>query len=193
MFAVGEDHVEEVICFGAFGEEGLLVRRFGVCVAGRDHHAFDADVHHFVEELANSVWVGTFEECGVGGDSEAAFDGEADARDCFVVCSFSADGEVVVFALAVHVDGEGEVLGGLEHALLEFLFEQDGVGAHVDVLLAFDESLDELFDVGVEEGFAAGDRDHGCAAFVDGTECVFDGHVSFEDVGGVLDFAAACA
>ena len=52
-------------------EEMLLVRSFFVGIAGGDHHALDADLHHFVEEGAHAVGVGSIEERGVGGDAEA--------------------------------------------------------------------------------------------------------------------------
>src|SRR6476660_5418793 len=36
-------------------EEMLLVRRFLVAVAGRNHHAFDAQRHHLVEEFSDTL------------------------------------------------------------------------------------------------------------------------------------------
>ena len=42
-------------------QEMLLVRRFVVGVAGRKHHAFDAQCHHFVKEGAHAVRVGAIE------------------------------------------------------------------------------------------------------------------------------------
>src|SRR5690242_7477060 len=45
----------------------------------------------------------------------------------------------------------------------------------------------------MEEVLAAGDGDHGGAALFDGIEALFGGELLFEDVGGVLDLAAAGA
>ena len=45
----------------------------------------------------------------------------------------------------------------------------------------------------MEEGFAAGDGDHGRAALVDRLEALLGGELGLEDVGGVLDLAAAGA
>ena len=190
FFAVGEDFGEEFAGFGA-AEEMRLIGGFVVGITRRNHHPFDAEVHHFIEEGADAVGVGAIEERGVGGDAEAAFDGFLNAVGGDVVGAFAADGEVVVVFLAVHVDGEGQIFARCEK--VDFFLEQKGVGAEVDVFFAFDEAFDDFFDVGVEEGFAAGDGDHGGAAFIDGIEALLGGEVLFEDVGGVLDFAAAGA
>src|SRR5499426_1425954 len=53
-------------------QEMLLVWRLGVAVAGRDHHALDAEVHHLVEELAHPERAGPVEQGRVGGDPETA-------------------------------------------------------------------------------------------------------------------------
>ena len=172
-------------------EEMLLVGSLVVGVAGGEHHAFDAEVHHFVEEGADGFWIGAVEERGVGGDAEAALQGFFDGVDGDVVSAFAADGEVVLFALAVHVDAEGQVLAGLEE--MDLLLQQQRVGAEIDVFLACDQALDDFVDLRVHERFAAGDGDHGGAAFVDRAEAFFGGEVFLQDVGGILDLAASGA
>ncbi len=87
-------------------EEMLLVGRLVVGVAGREHHALDAELHHFVEEGADALRIGAVEERGVGGDAEAALDGLANAVDGDVVAALAADREIVMLALAVQVDAE---------------------------------------------------------------------------------------
>jgi hypothetical protein len=94
-----------------------------------------------------------------------------------------------VFLLAIHVDGEGEIFAGFEE--VDFFLEEEGVGAEVDVFFTLDEAFDDFFDVRVKQRFTAGDGDHGSAAFIDGFEALLGGELLFEDVGGVLDFAAA--
>ena len=190
LAAIAEDLAEETLGFG-FAEEVLLVGGFVVTVAGREHHAFDAEGHHLVEEGADGLGVGAVEQRRVGRDPEAAFHRFADSFDGDVVAALAADGEVVVLFLAVHVDGEGEIFAGREE--VDLFLEQQGVGAEVDVFLAGDEAFDDLADVGVEEGLAAGDGDHGGAALVGGFEAFFGRELFLEDVGGVLDFAAAGA
>src|SRR5206468_1830855 len=39
-------------------EEMFLVWRFVVAVAGGDHHPFNAQVHHFIEEGADALGIG---------------------------------------------------------------------------------------------------------------------------------------
>ena len=135
--------------------------------------------------------VGAVEQRGVGGDAEAAAQGFFDRIDGNVVAAFAADGEVVLFALAIEVHAEGEVFARLEE--VEFLFQQQGVGAEIDIFLARDQAFDDLGDLGVHERFAAGDGDHGGAAFVDGAETFFGRKIFLQDVGGVLDLAASGA
>jgi len=91
----------------------------------------------------------------------------------------------------VHVDAEGEEFGGLKE--VEFAFEEEGVGAEVDVFFAGDEALDDFVDLRVDEGFAPGNGDHGGAAFVGRGPALFGGEALAEDVVGVLDFAATGA
>ena len=94
------------------------------------------------KNVAHAVGVGAVEQRGVGRHAEAALHRFPDAFDRDVVAAFAADGEIVVLALAVHVDGEGQVLAGLEQ--VELLFQQQRVGAEVDVLLARDQAFDDL-------------------------------------------------
>ena len=73
-----------------------------------------------------------------------------------VVAALAADGEVVVLALAVHVDAERQVLARLEQ--VDLFLQQQRVGAEVDVLLARDQALDDLVDLRVH----AAARRRGC-------------------------------
>ena len=97
----------------------------------------------------------------------------------------------MLIALAVHVDGEGQVLRRREQ--VELLAEEQRVGAEVNVLLARDQAGDDLGDLRVHQRLAAGDGDHRGAAFLDRAETFVGREVLLEDVRGVLDFAAAGA
>ena len=119
-------------------EEVLLVGRFVVGIAGRKHHALDAQLHHFVEELADALRIRAVEQSSVGGDAEAALERQANAFDGFVVGAFAADRKIVVLALAVHVHGERKILTGRE--FVKAFGQQQRVGAEVDVLLARDQA-----------------------------------------------------
>ncbi len=53
--------------------------------------------------------------------------------------------------------------------------------------------FDDLVDFGMHERLAAGDGDHGRAAFVDRAEALLGREVLLEHMRGILDFAAAGA
>jgi hypothetical protein len=149
----------------------FLIGSLVVGVAGREHHAFKAELHHVVEEGADGFGIGAVEQRGVGGDAEAEAEGFLDGVDGDVVSTFAADGEVVLFALAIEVDAEGQVLAGLEE--MNLFFQQQGVGAEINIFLARDQAFHDLADLRVHERLAAGDGDHRCAAFVHGAETFF--------------------
>ena len=148
----------------------LLVRRLVVGVARREHHAFDAQVHHLIEERADALRIGAIEKRRIGGDAEAALDRFANAVDRDVVAAFAADREIVVLALAIHVHGERQVLARREK--MDLFFQQQRVGAEVDVLLARDQPVDDLVDLRMHQRLAAGDGDHRRAALFDGLEAL---------------------
>ena len=188
LLAIREDRAEHAADAGA-AEEAVLVRRFLVAVAGRKHDAFDAHRHNVVKESANVVGIGAIEECGVGGDTESALDGFLDAFDGDVVSTFAADREVVMFAIAVEMDGEGEVLRRREFGQTALEFER--VGAKVDVFLARDKAVDDFDDLRMEQGLAAGDGHHGRAALFDRGKALFGRELLLEDVRRILHLAAA--
>src|SRR5437588_1935214 len=169
----------------------FLVRGLVIGVAGRKHHAFDTEVHHLVEEGADGFGIGSVKKSRVRGHAETAAESFFDGVDGDVVSAFTADGEVVLFALAVEVDRKSQVLTGLEE--MDFFFQQQRIGAEIDIFFAGDQAFDDRFDLRVHQGLAAGDGNHGGAAFVDGAETFFGAEIFFEDVGRVLDLAASGA
>ena len=168
-----------------------LIRRLLVAVARREHDALDAHAHNFIEERANTVRIGSIEEGGVGGDAETALDRFLDAFDCDVVSAFAANGKVVVLALAIEVDREGEVLRRRELGQTPFQLER--VGAEVDVFLARDEAVDDLNNLRMQQRLAAGNGDHGRAAFFDRGEALLGRELLFENVRRILHLAATGA
>jgi len=97
----------------------------------------------------------------------------------------------VVLFLAIHVDGEGQVFAGLEE--VELFFEEQRVGAEINVFLARDEAFDDLVNLRVHQRLAARDGNHRRAALVYGFEALFRRQFCFQDVGGILNFSAAGA
>ena len=98
----------------------LLVGSFVVGVSRGEHHPLDAEVHHFVEKGADRFRIRAIEERGVGCDAEAALQGFFHGVDGDVVSALTAYGEVMLFALAVEVNAERQVLAGLEEVDLLF-------------------------------------------------------------------------
>ena len=98
--AIGENRAEQAARAGA-AEEVLLIGRFVVGIARRKHHAFHAERHHFVEEIAHALRIGAIEKRGVGGDAEAALHCFANALDREFKAAFLADGEIVMFFFSI--------------------------------------------------------------------------------------------
>jgi hypothetical protein len=69
------------------------------------------------------------------------------------------------------MDVEAEVVRRRE--LIEALLQAQRVGAEVDELLARHETFDDLFDLRMQQRFAARNRHHGRAAFFDRREAFF--------------------
>ncbi len=185
-----EDLAEEGAGLVAFEEVGLVGCPV-VAVAGGDLHPVDAEFGEEGEEFLQFDRVCALEDGGVGIDLEAFEFGGFDGADGFVEDATAIDAFIMPLAHSVEVDHEGEVGGGSE--FVETFFEEESVGAEVDEFFAIDQSSDDFADLGVEEGFTARDRDDGGTAFFDSGEAFFGGEVLLEDLGGVLDFAAAGA
>ncbi len=130
-------------------EEVLLVGRLVVGVSGGEHHPFDSQLHHFVEEPADTLRIGAVEQSCVRCDSEALFYCFSDSLDSQLVATLTANGKIVMLFLPVHVHGEGQVLAGLEK--MKLFFQEQRVGAEIDVLLPRHQALDDLLDLRVHQ------------------------------------------
>ena len=97
-------------------------------------------------------------------------DGLADRGVGDLVPAFLTDGKIVMLLLPVHMDGERQVLARREE--MQLFAQEQRVGAHVDVLAARNEALDDLVDLRVHEGLAAGNGDGGDAAFLHRAEAL---------------------
>src|SRR5437660_3574481 len=169
----------------------VLVRGLVVRVAGGKHHAFHAQGHHLIEEVAHAGGIGTIEERGVSRHPETAPQGFFDSLDGDIVAALAANRKIVVLALAVHVNGKSQVFAGTEQ--VDLFLEQQSVGAEINVFTAGHQSVDDLRDLRMHERLAAGNADHGSAAFLNGAEAFFRGEMFLENMGRILDLAAACA
>ena len=115
----------------------------------------------------------------------------ADAFHRDVVPALAADGEIVVLPLAVHVDGERQILARLEQ--VELLLQQQRVGAQVNVLLARDQPLDDLLDLRMQQRLAAGNATIGVPHSSTALKHSSGRQLRLQDVRGILDLAAARA
>src|ERR1700733_3215364 len=97
----------------------------------------------------------------------------------------------MVLPLPIQMDRKGKVLARFEES--DLLLQQQRVGAQIDVLLACDQSLDDLDDLRVHKGLTARNGNHRRPAFIHGTEALLRSQFLLEDMGWVLDLAAAGA
>lgn len=169
----------------------FLVGSFLVAVAWGEHHTLDLQFHHFIKKFADAGGVGSFKEGGVGGNTESTSDGFFNAFECGFVGSIATDGGVVFGFESVHVDAEGEIFGGFKE--IDFAFEEEGVGAEVYVFFTGDEAFDDFIDLGMDQGFTAGDGDHRGPALIRRVPALLGCESFIENVIGILDFAATCA
>src|SRR5215467_12167241 len=100
----------------------LLVGSLVIGVSRREHHALHAEVHHLVEESAYAFGIGAVEQSRIRGHAESALYGLFHTLESLVISAFKADRQVVVLALAVEVNAEGQVFRWLEE--MNLLFEQ---------------------------------------------------------------------
>ena len=187
------EHRDEEVVRPALPQEVLLVGGLPVAVAGGQHHALDAEVHHRVEELSHPERRGAVEQRRIGGQAEAALQGFPDSRHRLIVDSVTAYRAVVLWAQPVHVYADAQVPRGRQQPSLELLLQEERVRAEIHVLFARDEFRHERADVRVHERLAAGNADDGGAALLDRLQALLHGQVFLEDLGRILDLAAAGA
>ena len=97
----------------------LLIRCLIIGIAGREHHALNAQIHHLVEERPDAFRIGPVEQGCVGRDPKTSLQSFLDPFDRQFVTAFPAHRKVVMLLLAVHMDRKREVLAGLE--LVDFM------------------------------------------------------------------------
>ena len=169
----------------------LLVRRLVVRVAGRDHHALHAGLHHLGEKLADGLAFHSLEYRSIRGHPEACLDRLANGVQRDFVSALLAYRQIVMLLLAIHVDRKSEVLARLEK--VQLLLEQQGVRAHVHVLLAGHQAANDFGDARVHQRFPARNRDRRHAALIHRLEALLRRQFALKNVTGILDLSAAGA
>ncbi len=97
----------------------------------------------------------------------------------------------MILAAAIEMDRPGEQRVRLE--LVELLFQQQRVGAEIDVFAARHQGFDNLDDFFMQQRLAAGDRDDRRAALFGRLNAFLDRQARVQDVVGIVDLAAAGA
>ena len=159
-------------------------------IAGADRH-LDIEAGHQVEEGGHALGIGVVEHGAVHLHTEAARLGQMDRFDSNVIGAGLIDGLVVRLLIAIEVDRPGEE--GMRLVFVDLLFQQQGVGAQNDELLAVEIAAHDLGHVAMEQWLAAGDGDGGGAAFLDGVHALLHRQAAVEDGVGIVDLAAAGA
>src|SRR5690606_33818118 len=185
-----EDLAEELLGLPP-SEEDVLPRRVVVAVARRDHHAFDAEAHHVVEEIGDVVRILAGVQRAVHRHAEAALARELDRADCLVERAFAANRCIVALAVAVEMDRPREIRRRL--VLVDLFLEQQRVRAEIDEFLPRDDASNDLGHLLVDQRLAARDRDDGRAALVDRAKRILDAHALFQNIRRIIDFSAAGA
>ena len=85
----------------------------------------------------------------------------------------AAHREIVLLLQPVEMNAEGQVFGRLEQ--VELLFEEQRVGAQVDVLLPLDQALHDRVDLGVHQRLAARNADDRRRTFVNRAQTLLGG------------------
>src|SRR6478672_3233418 len=171
-------------------QEVILVGRALIGVAGRDRHPH-AELLGVVEKGGNVLRGMPVKDRSVDVDGEALGLGGLDRGDRAVEHTRLTDRFVVMLAQSVEVDREEQIGGRLEQ--VQLLLQQQRIRAQRDELLFRDQALHDLADLAMDQRLAAGNCDHGRAAFVDCVEALLDRQPAIENGIGIVDLAAADA
>src|SRR6185295_14371833 len=101
----------------------------------------------------------------------------------------SADSMIMVFPLAIHVNAESQILRGL--IFVQLPFQQQCIGAEVDIFLSFDNPSDDLRHLRMDQWLPPWDADHRNAAFIDRCPALLWRQTLVKNVIGILDFSTS--
>ena len=186
--AFAEQLLEQLLGIG-LGQEMLLVRRFGVAISRRDHHAFDTEVHHFVEELTIRIDVAARKESRICRDAKPASAGSADRADRLVIDTGPADRLIMSLTRTIHVNRKCQVLRWSE--LGELRFQEQRVRTEVDKLATPYNPLHNLGNLRMKQRLTTRDRDDRSPAFIDRLVTCLRAQLATEDLRRVLNLPAA--
>src|SRR6266516_7002943 len=131
------------------------------------------------------------EDRGIDVDGETLGLGGLDGRDRAIEYTGLRNRLVVVVFQTVQMHREKQIWRRFEQ--MEFLFQQQGVGADRHEFLACHQTTDDLANFLVDQRLAARNRHHRRATFVGGIPAFLRRHAAIEDRVGIVDLAAADA
>src|SRR6202789_4420221 len=185
------ENIPEQQLAGIARQEHVLFRRMMIAVPGRHRDSLDAELRCRVEEFRHVLRVLAVEQGAIDGYAKALGLGQFNGRNRLVVNPFLTDRLVVALPIAVQMNRERKVRGGL--VLIDVLGEQNRVRAEIDELLARDDAGDDLRHFLVDERFTARNGYDGRAALVDRAHRILDADPLLKDFLRVIDLAAAGA
>src|SRR5574337_901863 len=183
-------HLAEQLLGFSPRQEMRLVGRALVGVARRNRHA-DAEFRREVQEFRDLFGGIVVKDRRVDVDRETLRLRLLDRRNLDVEHTLLAHRLIVALAQAIEMDRKEKIGRRLEE--MELLFQKQRVRAQRHKLLALDNALDDLADLPVNEGLAAGDGDERRSALIDRVEAFLDREAPVENGVGIVDLAAARA
>ncbi len=183
-----EDLAKQLLAAAAL-QKHLLLGGTLVAEPRCDRHTLDAEAVDVIEKRRHLLRRLALKQGAVDGDPEALLLGHAHRIDSALEHAVLAHRGIVSLPVAVEVYGEGQVLGRC--VVLDAFFQQERIGAQVDILLLAHEALDDLGHFLVKQRLAAGDGYDRGAALVDGVKGFLHADALVEDVIWIVDFSTA--
>jgi len=125
-----EDVSEEFLAVPLL-DENVLLRRMFIAEAGGNRCAFDTQCLAVIEEAGDFFRPFPLEQGAVHGDPETAADGQLDGIHGPIKDAFLTDGGVMTILVAIQMDGERQIRGGL--VVIDALFQKERIGAKVNI------------------------------------------------------------
>jgi hypothetical protein len=182
-----ENIPEQLLARGALHED-LMMKGSFVVEAGGYRDPFDAEALDKIEKLDSAACGHPFVEGGVDRHTESLFARSPHGIDGMIKHALPPCHGIMPFPIAVKVDGEGEIRR--RGVIIHILFEKQTVRAQIDESPTPDESLNDLGQFLVQEGFPSSYGDHRAAALLRCGKTFGNRQSSVKDFIGISDFAA---
>src|SRR5579883_264767 len=186
--AAAAENTAKQLLSAASVEKVVLVGSPFVGVTRRYGDAVDAHRGDPIKEASDPFGLGRIEQGGIDVDAEPALLGDSNGFAGAVENALLTHNPVVLRAVAVEMHRPCKV--GMRIELIEFLFEQQGVGAQIDKFLALEDFSDDRIDLAVQQGLTAGENHDRSTAFLDRLEAFGDAEPLVQDHIRIVDLPA---